>query len=695
MTPSVYEQLYDLLDSRLRGKGLSMPCAKRTFLVAAGMAPSFLDLRKLDDVDNLVFFETAFLCLLGRIPDDGARKHWGSMIENRPPDVFRKALLDAILGTSAAKARHASVVDEAGNPHCASPSDEKTPSGGGVPRAGVVRSFPTVYVDVTYVLRVAFRSGIPRVVQEVLIRLLRTGIPPLSPIFFDQESNAFRRVNADKLLSVLESGLQDMPGLIGEARFTPQMAAPSDVFFDLDAVWHLSPRRSLLYPAFKAAGVRIVSYVYDIIPVTDLEKCNLQAATNFLHYLGAVLADADLILASTQSTLDEIDQLCNQLGLPHRPGRTTWLGADFKARGPGAAAGAPPDPRALRAMEAGRYVLMVGTLQPMKNQKVVLDAFDKELFEKGVNLILAGKVGWDVEALEKRIRNHPLLGKRLFFLEQMNDATIDHLYRGAFCVAFATYREGFGLPTIEALQRGTPVLVSDLPVLREVGGDFCRYFDPSSPNSFIAALTPLLESEEAYHALREKVAAYRPVTWDAVSAKIADILEETLVPSPMWRALQKTALRLRRLVFHPLPPVSDSPWGRTLSFAAADGAPAAFFAVKGFSHVESAFTWTDGDKAVMRFPNMPRRRRGLSLELRYGTFLPEEQVVIVANGREVARFVARGEERKRFCLPADCISEDGALQLALELPDAVSPREKGQSADARRLALKFYAMQLN
>ncbi len=699
MTPSIYEKLYDLIDKRLREAGRAMPCARQAFLTAAASPPSSLDLRELGGSGNLVFFETAFLCLLGRLPDAAARKHWGGMIATLPAGVFRKKLLDAILGTPVAKARHAAIVDEAGRRVPATPSGEKAPPGGGTPRAGVFRGvtrpFPTVYIDVTYVLRVAFRSGIPRVVQEVLIRLLRQGFPPLSPVFFDPERNAFRRVNPDKLLLVLECGRQDMPGLIEDARFEPEMASPGDVFFDLDAVWHLSPRRSLIYPALRAAGVRIVSYVYDIIPVTDPQRCNLQAATNFLHYLGAVLENADLILASTQSTLDESAQLCDRLGLRRRPGFVTWLGADFKMRGSGAAAGAPPHSQALQAMRAGRYVLMVGTIQPMKNQAMVLDAFERGLFQKGVNLILAGKVGWDVEALERRIRQHPLLGRQLFFLEQMDDATIDHLYRGAFCVAFATYREGFGLPTIEALQRGTPVLASDVPVLREVGGDLCRYFDPASPDSFVAALAPLLESEEAYRALREKVAGYRPVTWDAVSAKIADILEETLVPSPMWRALQKTALCLHRFAFHPLPPASDRPWGRSLSFAAADGAPAAFFAVEGFSHVEDAFTWTDGERVLLRFPGVPRRRGGLSFELRYGTFLPEERIVVAANGREIARFVARGEERKRLRIPVDCVAEDGTLSLALELPDAVSPREKGQSDDARRLALKLYSLRIN
>ena len=552
-----------------------------------------------------------------------------------------------------------------------------------------------LFVDVTYVLRVTFRSGIPRVVQEVLIRLLRGRLPQLLPIFFDQDSGQYRYVDPDRLLVTLELGMQTMPFLVTAHPFSVTDITPGDIFFDIDAVWHLSPRRSVLYPQLKAAGARIVSYVYDIIPVTDPQYCNLEATTKFLNYLGAVIDNADLLLASTQSTLDEISNLCDELGKPRIPGRATWLGADFKARLPGKGTTSDPNPAAVDAVRAGRYVLMIGTIQPLKNQGVVLDAFDRTLFDKGLNLVLAGKIGWDVEVLEKRIREHPQLGKKLFFLERMDDATIDYLYRNAFCLAFSTFREGFGLPTVEALQRGVPVVASDIPVLREVGGDFCRYFNPASPESFAETVKPLLESEETYRALREKVAAYRPVSWDTVSDDMAAILEGELYRTPFRRFVLKRSFAVRRALkrllgkaprfsgFH----IRNGKW---LSFSRKSGAAAMAYVIEGTGNPEDDYTWTNGGALVLAFKL--KRRRSLSVTLRCGTFLPEEHVVAKVGGRIIADVMARGDGKLSFSLPADAFQEDGMARLTLELPDARSPLELGMSADLRRLALRLYAL---
>ena len=109
MSGDTYARLFDLVNARLIASGSRMPCEKAAFLAAADSPPSFLDAGRLPDMDNLTFFETAFLCLLGRIPDQGARGFWQGKIESLPRPEFRRILVGAILGTSAAKARGARV----------------------------------------------------------------------------------------------------------------------------------------------------------------------------------------------------------------------------------------------------------------------------------------------------------------------------------------------------------------------------------------------------------------------------------------------------------------------------------------------------------------------------------------------------------------------------------------------------------
>ena len=74
------------------------------------------------------------------------------------------------------------------------------------------------------------------------------------------------------------------------------------------------------------------------------------------------------------------------------------------------------------------------------------------------------------------------------FLEFVPDAELEGLWRLAACAAFPTLGEGFGLPVIEAMARGVPVACSDLPVLREVGGDVAHYFTPDDPAAAAAAI---------------------------------------------------------------------------------------------------------------------------------------------------------------------------------------------------------------
>ena len=109
MNDDTYARLYDLVNARLIASGSRMPCEKAAFLVAAKSPSSVLDVRLLKDADNRTFFESSFLCLLGRLPDSGACEHWKGLIEGLPREKFRKTLLDAILNTSAAKARKARV----------------------------------------------------------------------------------------------------------------------------------------------------------------------------------------------------------------------------------------------------------------------------------------------------------------------------------------------------------------------------------------------------------------------------------------------------------------------------------------------------------------------------------------------------------------------------------------------------------
>lgn len=378
-----------------------------------------------------------------------------------------------------------------------------------------------IYIDVTMLINVSFLTGIQRVVREVVIRLLKKGGQEIVLLYYNDFYRAFKQVDSSAFLLYYDKGEGEKKDLITDKVVDWKELQPGDIFFDIDGVWNLPLRRSVVLPRLKKNGVLLAVFIHDIIPITHPQFCHEVTTFNFMNYIGAYLQYADLLITSVQSTLNAIAELLKQLKLPPIPGVVSWLGADFQYKKDKMET---VEPEAIKAAEAGKYVLMVGTIEPRKNHALILEAFDSGLFDRNINLVFAGRIGWKMQEFQQKIEKHPKLGQQFFVLNGLNDASIDYLYKNAYCVAFPTFNEGFGLPVIEAFQRGTPVLASDIPVLREVGGEFCEYFDPESKRDFSDRLLYWLEQPEIYQAVRKKIQTYVPVNWDTVADRI-------------WRAL--------------------------------------------------------------------------------------------------------------------------------------------------------------
>jgi glycosyltransferase involved in cell wall biosynthesis len=216
---------------------------------------------------------------------------------------------------------------------------------------------------------------------------------------------------------------------------------------------------------------------------------------------------ADWLLAPTAATRDEI---CAAFGLDPTAVEVVPLGVDRPL-----AADPPPEAelRARHALDGRRVVLCVGAKRPHKNQGLLLRALEHLGGDTAV--VLAGHA----EPYEAELRS--LAGRlgveeRVRFLGFVPDAELEGLWRLAACAAFPTLGEGFGLPVVEAMDRGVPVACSDLPVLREVGGGVPHYFDPRDPAGAAAAIEAAIADEGAAEDGRRRAARF---TW-AESARL-------------------------------------------------------------------------------------------------------------------------------------------------------------------------------
>lgn len=113
--------------------------------------------------------------------------------------------------------------------------------------------------------------------------------------------------------------------------------------------------------------------------------------------------------------------------------------------------------------------MFVGTIEPRKKHKELLEVF--EMLHKhyaDLNLIFVGKFGWNIEELKEKIKNHNLLNKVFFHLENIEDETLVQFYQNAFIVCYLSKYEGFGLPVAESLFFDNITITSKNSSLKEI-----------------------------------------------------------------------------------------------------------------------------------------------------------------------------------------------------------------------------------
>ena len=150
-----------------------------------------------------------------------------------------------------------------------------------------------------------------------------------------------------------------------------------------------------------------------------------------------------------------------------------------------------PLPEALRP--SGPYLLTVGETAPRKGYRVLIRALAR--VEQDLELVMVGPAGRDEEPL-RRLAVELGVEHRLRRLGTVNDGALASLYRGALALCFPSVAEGFGLPVLEALAEGTPALVSDLPVLREVAGSAAVFVEPGSAAQWAEAIEAIASSAQ-------------------------------------------------------------------------------------------------------------------------------------------------------------------------------------------------------
>ena len=371
-----------------------------------------------------------------------------------------------------------------------------------------------IYIDVTEVLRTELSSGIQRSVREFSRRLVRS-MDRTRLIRHEAGTDNYHIVSPERLERKAAEGTDE-----NESGGTIKLAElePGDIFLDLDSVWNkFEERRHIIYRVLKERGVRIITLVYDILPITHPRFFHEDTLCHFILYLSAVLEYTDLIIVNSNAVKHSLEELMKDREIPRKKIRVVPLGADFSRTADEKEEISDP----VRKAAERPFLMMLGTMEPRKNHAAALDAWDAGLSRLPVNLVIAGRTGWNIAELTERIDNHPDLGKRLFRLESPSDAEVRYLYERAYGLIFASFGEGFGLPLTEALYYHKIVLASDIEVFREIGGDRCLYFDPERPETLVRTAAEIIADREKEERLREKTEQFRVTSWDEAAEQLA------------------------------------------------------------------------------------------------------------------------------------------------------------------------------
>jgi glycosyltransferase involved in cell wall biosynthesis len=178
----------------------------------------------------------------------------------------------------------------------------------------------------------------------------------------------------------------------------------------------------------------------------------------------------------------------------------------------------------------GDFILFVGTIEPRKNLITLLQAFEDILrhTELKPQLVVAGRVGWLTDKLFNRAGQSDA-ADRLVFTGYLGDDELRALYSAASVFVYPSIYEGFGLPVLEAMACGAPVVTSDIASLRQTAGDAARLVSPSDAAALAKNIVDLLENKSEQQYLSQAgIKHAQQFSWEKAARETLDIYAEVV-----------------------------------------------------------------------------------------------------------------------------------------------------------------------
>jgi hypothetical protein len=276
------------------------------------------------------------------------------------------------------------------------------------------------------------------------------------------------------------------------------------------------------YPGMlRKQKVKPLFVVHDLIPITHPEYCRAGERERHVVRMKNVLGLASGVITNSQATLNELASFADSTGQPMPPAVAALLAPGMSGISPGSRPMAPP------------YFVILSTIEPRKNHWLLLHLWRglvERLGEEAPRLVVIGQRGWECENVVDMLERCERL--KGFVIEKPGcpDAELVTYLCHAQALLFPSFAEGYGIPLVEALALGVPVIASDLAVFREVAGEIPEYIDALDGKRWSELILEYTRPDSlARTAQLARMGGFKAPTWTEHFARVDVMLEQLLM----------------------------------------------------------------------------------------------------------------------------------------------------------------------
>lgn len=271
-----------------------------------------------------------------------------------------------------------------------------------------------------------------------------------------------------------------------------------------------------LFLVKKQKEIKIVTVVFDLIPVLHPELIqNSRHVSLLLGHFSTLIEISDLILVNSETTQKQLANLSKDFGFSVAKTRIVPWGVTSSDSNLEKEIGKPAN------LEHGaKFVLAVGTLEIRKNYELLVQVvkLSQETKIRIPLMVFAGRPGWGTHDLMQKIRNDESLRGKLIWLEDVSDKQLNWLYSNCIALLSPTFSEGFGLPVAESQAFKKKLILSDIPIYRELFSS-ALFASPFDAKQWLELICTLDDAT---------IPVFETYTWEESAKKIALAIKEEL-----------------------------------------------------------------------------------------------------------------------------------------------------------------------